>query len=61
MQLGMAAPRAMRLNADAVPTIFKHTEARAAKRRLHTEQRIAKLDQKRKRTVCDFLFSSDWC
>lgn len=34
--------KARRLKADAVPTIFKHTEGKAPKRRLHTEERLKK-------------------
>lgn len=50
--MGMAAPRARRLNPDAVPTIFAHTQqARAPKRRVHTEARLERMEKKKKTTV----------
>jgi len=51
VQFGLS-PRAC-LKPNAVPTVFKHYEAQAPQRRLHTEER---LEKKRRSSVCSFAY-----
>lgn len=51
VQLGLA-PRVRRLKPEAVPTVFKHSEAQAPKRCLHTEERLKKKHRSSAVHVC---------